>query len=59
MTPHRGNTTLFRSSQQLPRRDLVPWKVVASAHKALYLASYVAAFRTIEKQEAPGQQRLP
>ena len=24
MTPHRGNTTLFRSSQQLPRFHLGP-----------------------------------
>ena len=26
MTPRRGNTILFRSSQQLPRLDLVPLK---------------------------------
>ena len=25
MTPHRGNTIFFRSSQQLPRLRLRPW----------------------------------
>ena len=35
MTPHRGNTILFRSSQQLPRLRLGPSKGFLSWHGAL------------------------
>ena len=35
MTPCRGNTILFRSSQQLPRLRLGPLKGAVSAQKAL------------------------
>ena len=35
MTPHRGNTILFRSSQHLPRLRLRPFKGFLSWHGAL------------------------
>ena len=35
MTPHRGNTILFRSSQQLPRLHLVPLKGFELPSRAL------------------------
>ena len=35
MTPHRGNTILFRSSQQLPRLRLGPLKGFLSSHGTL------------------------
>ena len=55
MTPHRGNTILFRSSQQLPRLRLGPSKGFLSCHGALLGPStrLVRCFRNYRDTRTP------